>query len=69
VVRTWRCHFQWRVCFSFKFIEERSTTYQSLFEELDGLAKAYPGWSLTELKELTPRERINWYELFFKRGR
>lgn len=24
------------------------------------LAEQYPGWSLKEIRELTPRERVNW---------
>jgi hypothetical protein len=36
---------------------------------LDLLAQAYPGWSLTELRSLSNRERINWLNATVKRIR
>lgn len=27
------------------------------------LSREYPGWSLDEVKEFSPRERLNWLEL------
>jgi hypothetical protein len=28
-----------------------------------GLSKLFPGWTLEELKALSPRERLNWIEM------
>jgi hypothetical protein len=33
------------------------------------LATAFPGWSLEELKKLSPRERKNWVEVAKATGR
>jgi hypothetical protein len=33
------------------------------------LSQAFPGWSLSDLKEMTPRERRNWFELAKEDGR
>jgi hypothetical protein len=36
------------------------TEYQLLLAEWAGLAKSFAGWSLNDIKELSPRERFNW---------
>jgi hypothetical protein len=33
------------------------------------LTENYPGWTLTEIKELSPRERINWLEIAKEDGK
>jgi len=33
------------------------------------LVDAYPGWSLTEVRSLTPRERLNWLEIAREYGK
>lgn len=33
------------------------------------ITQAFPGWTLTEIKELTPRERINWLEMARENGK
>jgi hypothetical protein len=42
--------------------ESRVTPYTLLFEEWTALTEAYSGWSLTEIKSLSPRERKNWLD-------
>lgn len=27
------------------------------------ISRWYPGWTLSEIKDLTPRERMNWAEI------
>jgi hypothetical protein len=39
-----------------------------LFNAWGFLAKAYPGWTLDQIKDLTRREMVNWMELHTKRG-
>lgn len=36
--------------------------------EIDLLAKAYPGWSLTEIREMTRTERHNWLRWNYTKG-
>jgi hypothetical protein len=36
--------------------------------EMDLVSKAHPGWSLTEIKDMTRRERHNWLELNYPKG-
>jgi hypothetical protein len=33
------------------------------------LTKSFKGWTLTEIKELTPRERQNWLEVAREYGK
>jgi hypothetical protein len=33
------------------------------------LTENYPGWTLNEIKDLSPRERINWLELAREDGK
>jgi len=33
------------------------------------LVDAYPGWTLKEIKELSPRERLNWLEVAREYGK
>jgi hypothetical protein len=35
-------------------------SYENLILEIEALAQAYPGWTLTELKHMTVRERKMW---------
>ena len=34
--------------------------YAALLKDWGALAKLYPGWTLSEIKELSRRERENW---------
>lgn len=49
----YRCRFPWRRCFS-------EFDYRSSFTEVELLAGHYRGWSLTEIKSLSIRERRHW---------
>lgn len=37
--------------------------YDALVRSWVALSKAYPGWSLDEVKSLSPRERLNYIQL------
>jgi hypothetical protein len=43
------------LCFSSKV-----SRYGELVAQWAGLTHSFSGWSLTEIQELTPRERSNW---------
>lgn len=36
-------------------------------QDMDALAKTYPGWSLSEIRDLSRRERSNWLEINYPR--
>jgi hypothetical protein len=38
-------------------------SYGSLTLLYDALARKYPGWTLSEIRDLTVRERGNWFEI------
>lgn len=38
----------------------KASSYTGLVLDWSSLAHSYPGWSLAELKALSPRERENW---------
>ena len=42
--------------------DSRGNLYSGFFTEVLELTTAYPGWTLTEIKELSIRERKNWIE-------
>jgi hypothetical protein len=46
----------WPTCFS------RATT-AALLEEYEYIARGYPGFSLTEIRQCSPRERDYWVEM------
>ena len=37
--------------------------YQTLVRSWSALSRAYPGWSLSEIKSLSPRERMNYMRM------
>lgn len=39
------------------------TSYETLMAEWTALTKSFKGWTLTEIKALSPRERKNWLEV------
>lgn len=39
------------------------TSYEELLITWAMLSRNYPGWSYTEIRELSPRERENWLEI------
>lgn len=64
--RCWRCRSPWRPCFSSRAYSK--DYYRAVLREMDLIAKAYPGWTLEEIRGLSRRERVNWLEMHFKRG-
>jgi hypothetical protein len=44
-------------------------SYEWLIKEWSFLSDIHPGWSLTEIALLTPRERKNWIELAKEEGK
>jgi hypothetical protein len=53
----------WFRLISERCFDSKRTRYQQLFDEWSGLTTAYPGWGLTEIKELSYRERNLWIEM------
>jgi hypothetical protein len=43
--------------------------YSALIEQWGLLAEVYAGWTLSEIKDLSPRERLNWLEIARAKGR
>jgi len=43
--------------------------YDTLMNQWSALAEVYSGWSLKEIKKLSPRERINWLEIAREKGK
>jgi hypothetical protein len=58
VTRPWRCPFPWGLCFS-SSKEDQEKKYELLHRTWVVLSKFYPGWTLEEIKSLSPRERMN----------
>lgn len=47
----------------------KSTGYVGLMLDWSSLAYSYPGWSLAEIKTLSPRERDNWLQIASQLGK
>ena len=45
-------------CFSKSFVP-----YETLIRSYDLLSGYYQGWTLTEIRDLSSRERINWLDI------
>lgn len=45
------------------------TSFFGLMNQWQVLSETYSGWSLTEIKDLSPRERMNWIELAREQGK
>jgi len=50
-------------CFAY-----REKDYENLLDQYEVITRTFTGWSLTEIKQLSVRERLNWLERS-KRGR
>ena len=55
--RRFPCPCRWPISFG-----SDVTDYVNLTYEISMLVRLYPGWSLTELKHLTSRERRYWLD-------
>jgi len=45
------------------YFVSNTTDYSTLLAEFMALSDRHPGWTLTEIKELSVRERRNWIEI------
>jgi hypothetical protein len=54
----WRYRCRWQPCFS-SSREARVKNYRALHAVITALSRMYPGWTRTEILDLTPRERFN----------
>jgi antibiotic biosynthesis monooxygenase (ABM) superfamily enzyme len=50
------------VCFAYKEAE-----YEVLLDQYEALSRAFPGWTLSDIRSLSFRERSNWLERAIKR--
>lgn len=47
----------------------KTTGYTALLLDWSSLTYSYPGWSLKEVKSLSPRERENWLQIASQLGK
>lgn len=59
----WRFRYLLRRCFNFRETGNGETYYETLMRSWSILTRLYQGWTLSEIKELTPRERRNWMDI------
>jgi hypothetical protein len=45
------------------YFDSNVTSYETLIAEWAALTRSFKGWTLTEIKTLSPRERKNWLEV------
>lgn len=49
--------------FNFRETGNGETYYETLMRSWTILIRLYQGWTLSEVKDLSPRERRNWIEI------
>jgi hypothetical protein len=64
VAERWRFRLVSELCFGSRFVP-----YELLVGEFRALVTAYSSWSLTEIMELSYRERKNWLEIAREDGK
>jgi len=50
------------LCFAYKEKE-----YEVLLDHYEAISRAFPGWTLSDIRSLSYRERNNWLERALKR--
>ena len=61
----WRSRSRSLPCFSLRStVNPAQEWYTALIKAWGALSRMYPGWSLTEIKEMSHRERLIWFEVY-----